>query len=439
MNGRWYFCRYLQGFDFMSSEGNGKKFYNIGLSYKKADVQTRGAFSISKTNQQLLLEEAKSKGFDGIFVLSTCNRTEITGFANHPFELIQLLCKYSNGSVDDFVKVSSVSKGNEAINHLFKIGTGLDSQILGDYEIVSQLKQSFQLAKTVGVTNAFIERLMNSVLQASKEVKNNTKISSGTTSVSYAAVQYIQEHFDNYLDQNIVVFGLGEIGQHTCKNLIEYAGIQHLNLINRTFLKAREFSDLYQNINLHAYDELETQIANADILIVATASDKPTVGVSHLLNAKKPKLVIDLSMPENVDIAVKSIDGITLINVDELSDITDKTLESRKLEVPKAQAIIEVHKSEFMEWLDHRKLTPVITALKDSLKVIQADEIDFHRKKIKDFNEDHAEVITSRLIQKITTQFVKHLKSDDTSINQSIEVMQKVFNLTEITTHESKN
>jgi len=134
----------------MSRENLPTKLYNVGLSYKKADVKMRGAFSITKENQKLLLKAAKKKGIDGVFVLSTCNRTEITGFAKHPFELISLLIKFSNGNVDDFINVSNVYKNKDAVKHLFNIGTGLDSQILGDYEIVGQLKESFKLAKKKG-------------------------------------------------------------------------------------------------------------------------------------------------------------------------------------------------------------------------------------------------------------------------------------------------
>ena len=149
------------------------KLYNVGLSYKKADVKVRGDFSISKENQKLLLKEAKSKGIDGIFVLSTCNRTEITGFAKHPFELISLMVKYSKGSVEEFINVSNVYKNNDAVNHLFNISTGLESQILGDYEIVGQLREAYKQAKKAGTTNTYIERLMNLVLQASKDVKKS--------------------------------------------------------------------------------------------------------------------------------------------------------------------------------------------------------------------------------------------------------------------------
>ena len=168
-----------------------KNFYSIGVSYIKADAQTRGKFSLSAEDKKALLEEAKSNNFDGVFVLSTCNRTEIIGFAEHPFQLISMLCKHSNGSVEEFAKISYVHKNQEAIQHLFNIGTGLDSQILGDYEIVGQLRTAFKLAKEHGTTNAYLERLLNNVMQASKRVKNETKLSSGTTSVSYAAVQYL--------------------------------------------------------------------------------------------------------------------------------------------------------------------------------------------------------------------------------------------------------
>ena len=130
---------------------------------------------------------------------------------------------------------------------------------------------------------------------------------------------------------------------------------------------------------------------------------------------------------ENVDITVKSELGITLINVDELSKITDKTIEIRKKQIPLAEKIIDKYKAEFNDWISHRKYVPAVNALKESLQAIQHDEIDFHSRKIKDFNVEHAEFVTNRMIQKITTQFVKHLKDDETSVDQSINVISKIF------------
>jgi glutamyl-tRNA reductase len=404
------------------------KFYNVGLSYKKADVKVRGAFSISKENQKLLLKDAKKQGMDGLFVLSTCNRTEITGFAKHPFELISLLIKYSNnGNVEDFIDVSTVYKNRDAAKHLFRIGTGLDSQILGDYEIVGQLKEAFKQAKLLGTTNAYLERLMNLVLQASKEVKNNTKLSSGTTSVAYAAIQYVIENIADYNNKNILIYGLGDIGKNTCKNVLEYTQNRNITLINRTFNKAEEFKNKHPEIQVKNFDELSNEIEKADILIVSTGANKPTIDKSHI-TAKKELLVLDLSMPENVAIDVNELENVSLVNVDELSKITDKTIEIRKQEIPLAEGIIMKYKREFNEWISHRKFVPAVNALKESLQTIKKNEIDFHSKKIKDFNIEHAEIMTDRMIQKITTQFVKHLKAEETSVDQSISIISQIFN-----------
>lgn len=401
-------------------------FYNIGVSYKKADANTRGKFSLSKENQAALLEMAKEKHFEAVFVLSTCNRTEICGFAEHPYQLIQLLCHFSEGSVEEFASISNVYKNQDAIHHLFRIGTGLESQILGDYEIVGQLRQAFKLAKSHQTTNAYLERLVNSVLQASKKVKNDTRLSSGTTSVSYAAVQYIIKNLPDYNSKNILVFGLGKMGKHTCKNLAEYTQNKSVCLINRTEEKAVEFVKAHRTIRKSVLAELNQEIEKADVLIVSSGANKPTITKENI-SADKELLILDLSMPENVAREVTNYNGVSLVNVDELSKITDETLVARKKEIPKAEVIIEKHKLEFNDWLNNRRFTPAITALKKSLETIKNDEINFHRKKITDFDENQAEQLTSRFIQKITTQFVKHLKEEETSVSQSLEVIHKVF------------
>lgn len=401
-------------------------FYNIGVSYKKADAEMRGKFSVSKENQAALLNAAKERGIKSIFIISTCNRTEIFGFANRPCLLIELLCDFSEGTVKEFNAICNINKDQEAISHLFRIGTGLESQILGDYEIVGQLRQSFKLAKQLKTTDAYIERLVNSVLQASKRVKNDTKLSSGTTSVSYAAVQYIIKNLPDYNSKNILVFGLGKMGKHTCKNLAEYTQNKQVSLINRTEEKTDAFVKEHASIRKSIIENLTEEVANADVIIVSTGADKPTITKEHIVN-KKETLILDLSMPENVAKDVLEVKGVSLVNVDELSKITDETLAVRQQEIPFAKEIIETHKAEFNSWLNHRRFTPAIAALKESLEVIKKDEINFQKKKIINFDENQAEILTSRFIQKITTQFVKHLKDEETSVSESIEVIQKVF------------
>jgi glutamyl-tRNA reductase len=401
-------------------------FYNIGVSYKKADAETRGKFSVSKENQVALLKAAKNKGVSGVFIISTCNRTEVFGFVNRPCLLIELLCDFSEGNSQEFREISTVFKDQSAINHLFRMGTGLESQILGDYEIVGQLRQSFRVAKENKTINAFTERLANSVLQASKRVKNETKLSSGTTSVSYAAVQYIIKNLSDHNSKNILVYGLGKMGRNTCKNLAEYTQNKSVCLINRTEEKATEFVKDHLSIRKSVIGNLKDEIAKTDVLIVSTGADKPTITEEHLVDGKEI-LILDLSMPENVSHSLANHKNVTLVNIDELSRVTDETLAKRLAEIPYAENIIDTHKLEFNDWLNQRRFTPAIAALKKSLETIKKDEINFQKKKINNFDENQAEVLTSRFIQKITTQFVKHLKDENTSVSESIDVIKKVF------------
>ena len=136
-------------------------FYTIGISYKKADADMRGLFSLDAEHQERILSLSQQEGMEGLAILSTCNRTELYGFAQHPFQLIQKLCAHSKATLEDFEKVGYIYKNKEAINHLFSVGTGLDSQILGDFEVISQLKKSFSLAKKYNLINAFMDRLLN--------------------------------------------------------------------------------------------------------------------------------------------------------------------------------------------------------------------------------------------------------------------------------------
>lgn len=402
-------------------------FYSVGLSYKKADAEVRGQFSLDAVAKTRLLEQAKSEGIESLIVTSTCNRTEIYGFAEHPFQLIKLICDNSNGSVDAFQKVGFVYKNQEAINHLFRVGTGLDSQILGDFEIISQIKTSFIHSKSLGLANAFMERLVNAVIQASKRIKNETEISSGATSVSFASVQYILKNVEDISNKNILLFGTGKIGRNTCENLVKHTKNEHITLINRTKDKAEKLAGKL-NLIVKDYSELHLELQKADVVVVATGAQNPTVDKA-ILNLKKPLLILDLSIPKNVHENVEELEGVTLIHMDYLSQLTDETLENRKLHIPAAEAIIEEIKEEFVTWMKGRKFAPTINALKEKLNAIKVSELDFQSRKIADFNEEQAEIISNRIIQKITTHFANHLKDDDTMVDESIEWIEKVFKI----------
>jgi glutamyl-tRNA reductase len=402
-------------------------FYAIGLSYKKADADIRGRFSLDDESKLALLNQAKDNGIESLVVTSTCNRTEIYGFAQHPFQLIQLLCENTRGTVEEFQKVAYVYKNKDAISHMFRVGSGLDSQILGDFEIISQLKTSAKLSRKFGLLNHFSERLVNAVIQASKRIKTETNISSGATSVSFASVQYILNTIEDVSNKNILLFGTGKIGRNTCENLVKHTKNEHITLINRTKDKAEQIAGKF-NLLVKDYANLQEEITSADILIVATGAQRPTID-KHIIQSHKPLLILDLSIPKNVDANVEELEHVSLIHLDYLSKITDQTLEARKAHIPSAEAIIEEIKGEFNSWLETRKFAPTIKALKHKLSDFATAELDSQRKKIADFNEEQAELISNNIIQKITNHFAHHLKDDNISTDESLELIKKVFQL----------
>jgi glutamyl-tRNA reductase len=411
-------------------------FYAVGLSYKKADAEVRGKFSLSEEGKEALLTQAKVDGIEALLVTSTCNRTEIYGFASHPYELIKLLCDNTEGTAEEFEKVAYVYKNKDAVSFMFQVGTGLDSQILGDFEIISQLKAAFKRSKKHGLTNPFLERLLNSVIQASKRIKNETELSSGATSVSFASVQYILNNVENVSDKNILLFGTGKIGRNTCENLIKHTKNPHITLINRTKDKAEKIAGKF-NLVVKDYADLQAEIRNTDILIVATGAQAPTVS-RELIYSDRKLLILDLSIPKNVSDDVSELDNLELIHLDYLSKVTDNTLERRKAFIPQAEVIIEEIKKGFNLWQETRKFAPTISALKKRLKNIKDAELDYQRKKIVNFDEYQAEIITSRVIQKITTHFANHLRSANGSTNEAIDLIEKVFRLEEETFTEKE-
>ncbi|HET9057754.1 MAG TPA: glutamyl-tRNA reductase [Chitinophagaceae bacterium] len=343
-------------------------FFVAGINYKKTDATVRGLYAINADQYRSVLHVAPEYGISELFVLSTCNRTEIYGFAENASLLCELLCTQTKGTLSSFREIAYIKQGSNAIEHLFNVAAGLDSQILGDYEIVGQIKQAVKFSKENNCIGAYLERMINAVLQSSKEIKTTTGLSGGTVSVSFAAVQYIKEKIAGIADKKILLLGTGKIGRNTCKNLVDYLGTKNITLINRTEEKAATLAGEL-GLRFAFVSELTEQVNNADIILVATNSVEPVILESHV-EGQQQKLIIDLSVPCNVEETAQRLPNVTLVNVDELSKIKDETLQKREAEVPKAKAIIAKHMDEFIEWHEMRRHVPVLKAVKTKLEQI---------------------------------------------------------------------
>lgn len=345
-------------------------FYAVGINYKKSDASVRGQFAIGSEQYTAVLTAAAEQGLDEIFILSTCNRTEIYGFAHSSQQLIGLLCSQTVGDAETFQKAAYSKNGLEAIEHVFNVGAGLDSQILGDYEIVGQLKTAVKFAKEAGFVGAFTERLINCVLQSSKIIKNTTSLSGGTVSVAFAAVQYIANMVPNPSSKKILLLGVGKIGRNTCKNLVDYLETKNITLINRSPEKANALAGEL-GLKHSSIDNLAAEVAKADIILVATNSAQPVILKEHL-EGKGEKIILDLSIPYNVADDAQLLPNVHMVNVDKLSKLKDETLKMRLAEVPKAKGIISELLIEFEDWCEMRKHVPLLKQLKVKLKELYA-------------------------------------------------------------------
>jgi len=384
------------------------KFYIAGINYKKTDAAIRGRFAISAEQYEKILTLAPAHHLHELFILSTCNRTEIYGFAEEPSHLINLLCTQTTGDPATFSDIAYIKNGLEAVEHLFQVSAGLDSQILGDYEIVGQIKTAVKFARERGFIGAFTERLVNCVLQSSKSIKNQTALSGGTVSVSFAAIQYIKERIGRVEGEKILLIGVGKIGRNTCRNMVDYLGTRNITLINRTEERAASLAS-EMGLNYAPIEEAAKYIGESDIILVATNAEQPTLLRTHL-EGKGAKLLIDLSIPCNIEKSASELPGITLVNVDELSKLKDETLQKREAEVPKAKAIIAEHIEELLEWHDMRKYVPVLKAVKTKLKELHSCPV-FSRLSGESFPSTvHTDEHIQRVINGMATKMRQHNK-----------------------------
>lgn len=392
-----------------------RRFYAVGVSHKTATIDHRGYFSISDSQLHALFLDAKEKGIQDLLLINTCNRTEIYAWTFSDTELVELLCTHSEGTQDSFNKIGYSFEDEKGIHHLFRVGTGLESQILGDFEIIGQIKQSFYRSKKMGLAQGNLERLTNSVIQASKRIKTETQISSGATSVAFASVQYILKNVRDIAQKNILLFGTGKIGANTCENLVKHSQNDHIVLINRTQEKAEKIAGKFP-VQVKPFGELTASILESDVLIVATSSQKPTI-TADLIHNNKPLLILDLSLPRNVDPLLKDRPNTQVIHLDELSQITDATFEKRKKFIPQAEGILDEVKLEFLEWLELRKYVPTLKAFREKIKVPNQNLEQISKKE------------SEYMAQKIMGQIAAYLRSNPHKAEETVHLLKDVFEL----------
>ena len=390
----------------------------IGINHKTAPIEVRERFVFDEQNSIKLAEHFKCrKGFEGLFVLSTCNRTEFYFVFQNAVnkilfsELSSEIANFKNFE-GDFDKFTFTLRDSEAIKHMFQVAAGLDSMILGEYQIVGQMKDAYFIARNNDFLGPTLTRMFHKALETGKKIRTNTEVSKGALSVSYAAVKLAEDLLPNLYEKNVLVIGAGKTGQIAIEHF-QKKGITNLTIANRTLEKAVVLAQKTSSrfIEIKNIPEILHQ---QDIVLVSTACEHALITKSMILNAmklhkQKSILLIDLSVPRNIESGVDEIQGVELIDMDRLQKVVEASQESRKAEIEHASIYIERGLIEFSEWLGFRELMPAISALSENFKAIHQTEIELFLSK--NSNNIKAEEYGDHIAKKYINMVIKQIKS----------------------------
>jgi len=335
----------------------------IGTNFTKADIHIRSKFAITNSVMAEVYANATRKGLKDLIALSTCNRTEFYGCA--PLSFMKELVRDQLGISDEQLNEYFYFKtSNAAIHHFFRVVTGLDSQIIGDYEIVGQVKKAVQLSRQFGMTGTLTDRISSLAFHASKEIKTKTNLSHGKYSVSYAAAELIIRHPAERAIERILIVGTGEMGQAVSKNLREYFRHLKLTITNRTLSHARKLATEI-NAEVLPFESFTNQLCDFDAVITTAESENFLINMRDV--PSNPCLFLDLSVPQVIDPAIKKISPATHYSLDEISSFHNELIKQRFLEIPKAEKIIEEFIEKLMDWQSVFIHTGVILSYKEKM------------------------------------------------------------------------
>jgi glutamyl-tRNA reductase len=345
-----------------------ERLFAAGINFRNAGVEERSAFSLSAEQQEELLQLAKEAGMNELIVLCTCNRTEFYGLGSAGLA-ISLFAQVSGHSLRDLEAYLFEKKGPEALSYIFEVASGLNSQILGDFEILGQFRQAAFRSAEMGLLGPFFHRLTNTAIQASKRVKSRTRLSRGTVSASYAAMEFLRQRYA-YESADILLVGAGKFGRTIAKNLCAYLPQARVRIFNRTDARAEELARSLQ-YDWSPFENLRLEARKARVVISCARADRYLLSLPDLAGAAT-EMILDLSIPSSIDPSVKDLPGIQLLDIDRISALLDHTLEQRRQEIPAARRILIEHQEAFTEWAYIFDRSHVIRRVKKRLMAISS-------------------------------------------------------------------
>ena len=413
-------------------------FLLIGISHKTAPIEIREKFSFNSEIIPTVLTDINNiSGICECMVLSTCNRTEIYAFINKASddEVRERLERYildTSGMEKDYLKHFYYHSGRKAIEHLFEVTCGLDSMILGETQILGQVKNSYALACDNGCTGQALNCLLHQAFQVRKQIRNSTSIGEGVVSISSAAVLLASKVFGSLNKRKVLLVGAGKIGKLCAKQLID-SGIDEISITNRTIERASALAEELSG-KVIPFNKMAKMFDKVDIVITSATSTTPLITKSLLkkhikLRNGNPLSFIDLGVPRNVDPEVAQIKNIYLFNIDNIEDITMKNMGKRKNETEKAKQIINKRVNEYCVWLKEQEVIPVINSLRKKYEDIRQNELKKINNKVSEETFTAIDLVTRRIVRKILHNPTVMMKSSESGEDRDrlVESINELF------------
>jgi glutamyl-tRNA reductase len=413
----------------------------ISINHRTASVELREALHLSKDEIRTFIQQTKDKSFTEGIVISTCNRTEIYAIPkNEKTSLKDLEDLIKNFKSNFEVKEENFQHfiSRESVEHLFRVACGIDSLLIGDNQIFKQVKDSFIISEEMGFAGILIRRVMDAATRVGKRAINETTISEGAVTVSYAAVQLVEKIFSNLQKKSALIIGTGETGEIAAKHLRD-RGIGRLALTNRSFEKAEKLA-AELNTAVFPFANFKEHMYKFDIIVSATSAGGLIITKKDIEDAMKKRnyssmVLMDIAVPRDIDPESKKIDYVFYHDIDSLNIIVDQNLSKRKDEMPKVERIIEEELDVFFEWYNSLEAAPTIKILREYFESIRAEEIDKNINKFSEDDKEKLEIITKRIINKILHQPTielrkiseSDLRAEDTATK--ISIIRDLFGL----------
>lgn len=416
------------------------RLFTIGLSHRTAPVDLRERVDFGRLGATTALDALTARAISReAVVLSTCNRAEVYAVAGPegPDAIGRFFAEYHGVPLSELADHLYVRRGPDVARHLFRVAAGLDSLVVGEPQILGQVKAAYATASDHGSTGAIINRLFHSAFGVGKRVRRETGLSEGAVSVSYAAIALARKIFGSLTDLNVVVLGAGGMAKLTAVHL-KAQGVRQITIANRTLSAAERLAGELSGRAV-AWSEIGHALITADIVITATGASDPVLsrtGMQEVMRTRPPRplFIIDIAVPRDVDPAVSDLEQIFLYNIDDLQSIVKENLARRSGVLEQAEAIVGEEVDRFQAWMQSREVIPTVVALRDRFERIRQSEIARLESKLNGLPpeaRERVEEITRLMVEKLLLDPTDGLKAvrDSNTIGTYAEVLNELFRL----------